>query len=129
MAQILLVDDELLVRKTIRTMLKGAGHDVIEAGDGNEASKIFRERNPDLIIIDLIMRDKDGLTTIIEMLDLRPDTKIIAISGGLRADGSSFLEYAESIGANMVLAKPFTSSELLEAIDECLGSDLKAIDS
>ncbi len=129
MAQILLVDDEPLVRKTIRTMLKGAGHDVIEAGDGNEASKIFRERNPDLIIIDLIMRDKDGLTTIIEMLDLRPDTKIIAISGGLRADGSSFLEYAESIGANMVLAKPFTSSELLEAIDECLGSDLKAIDS
>ena len=122
MARVLIIDDELLVRITLRGMLESVGHEVIEAANGEEGIKSYTESPSDVIITDLIMPEQDGFTTILQLRDHDPDVKIIAISGGVRMDGSDFLTYAERLGARHVLTKPFDRGHLLKAVDESLQS-------
>ncbi|MAF96260.1 MAG: response regulator [Rhodospirillaceae bacterium] len=122
MARILVVDDEELARFTIRDILETAGHDVDEAANGNEAIS-YQTANPfDLIITDIIMPEKEGVETIIELKRDYPDLKIIAISGGGRTKNLDFLKLADEFGADKILAKPFSEEELLERVNACLAT-------
>ena len=67
MALILVIDDEEQVRRMLRQMLERAGHEVLDAADGNEGIKLFRKRRADVVITDIIMPDKEGLQAIIEL--------------------------------------------------------------
>ena len=124
MARILVVDDEKPARFTIRDILESAGHEVDEATNGNEAIS-SQSANPfDLIIIDIIMPEKDGAGATIELKRNYPDLKIIAISGGGRTKNLDCLklapELADEFGADRILAKPFSEDELLERVNDCL---------
>lgn len=120
MARILVVDDEEPARFTIRDILESAGHEVDEATNGNEAIS-SQSANPfDLIIIDIIMPEKEGVGTIIELKRDYPDLKIIAISGGGRTKNLDYLQLADEFGAYRILAKPFFEEELLERVNVCL---------
>ena len=120
MARILVVDDEELARFTIRDILETAGHEVVEAANGNEAIA-FQKANPcDLMITDIIMPEKEGVATIIELKRDYPDLKIIAISGGGRTKNLDFLQLADEFGADKILAKPFLEDELIVRVNACL---------
>lgn len=121
MALILVVDDEPLMRQTVRTALEKAGHEVEEAQDGNEGLRKFAELKPDLVITDIIMPDREGVETIGEMRRLAPDAPIIAISGGGSVGGTLFLDLARRLGATRTANKPIRNAELLRLVDECLG--------
>ena len=121
MANILVADDEELARFTIREILEAEGHSVIEAKNGNEAIALFNKQPTDLIITDIIMPDKEGIETIIELKREHPEVKIIAISGGGRTRNLDFLDLAKRYGADVILAKPFSEDELLGALGEVLG--------
>ena len=82
MPNILVIEDDVQVRTMLRIMLEEAGYEVQEASDGKEGLSLFRQKHFDLIITDIIMPEKDGMETIIEMRHDYPDVKIIAISGG-----------------------------------------------
>ena len=84
MARILIIDDEEKFRKMLRQMLERAGHEVVEAPDGKEGVKLYREKLTDLIITDIFMPEKEGIQTIKELKRDFPEAKIIAISGGGR---------------------------------------------
>lgn len=120
MARILVVDDEELARFTIRDILETAGHVVDEAANGNEAIASQVADPFDLIITDIVMPEKEGVETIIELRRDYPDLKIIAISGGGRTKNMDFLKFADEFGADKILAKPFSEEELLERVNECL---------
>ena len=79
---ILIVDDEEQMRLALRRMLEKEGYSVREAENGDKAIRIHREKQADLIITDIIMPDKEGLGTILEIKSEFPDTKIFAMSGG-----------------------------------------------
>ncbi len=102
-------------------MLKRAGHEVVEASDGIEGIRIYREEQPQLVITDIVMPKKEGLETILDLRREEPQVKIIAISGGGRIGPESYLDIAEGFGANRILTKPFNNKELLEAIHDLLG--------
>ena len=85
MANILVVDDEELVRATLRQMLESADHVVFEAANGKEALRSFENRAVDLVITDIIMPEKEGIETIIDLRKIAPNLRIVAISGGNRA--------------------------------------------
>ena len=123
MGTILVIDDEELARFTIRQMLEQAGHMVLEAENGNQGIKLQQQENCDLIITDIIMPEKGGLSTIAEMKSGNAYLKIIAISGGERRDGHDYLGHAANLGANRTLGKPFTGEELLECVKACLLED------
>jgi len=120
MVRILVVDDDKEVRGMLRQMLERAGYEVVDAPDGNVALKLYREQPTDLVITDLIMPDKEGIETIMELRRDFPDVKIIAISGGGRVGPRDYLRMAKMLGAQRIFTKPLDRLELLNAIEELL---------
>jgi len=120
MAHILVVDDDEQVREVFKRTLESHGHQVVEAGDGRAAVAAYREKSPDLVVLDIIMPEQDGLETILDLRRDFPDAKIIAISGGGRASAQGYLRPAKILGADLAFSKPLAPQELLEAIDRLL---------
>src|SRR4029079_8508361 len=117
MAKILLVEDDDLVRDMLAQVLQRAGHQVQSATNGEEATEALRLAEPDIMVTDIIMPKKSGITLISEVKNKHPDMEIIAISGGGRLDPTGYLDLSESLGATVSVEKPVDKSALLMAID------------
>ena len=120
MARILVIDDEDLARYAVRTILERAGHQVEEAKDGARGVARQREAPFDVVITDIIMPNREGIETIMDLRRDFPHTPVIAISGGGRVGPSDYLRMSVQLGARGALAKPFTPEELLEQVTTCL---------
>jgi DNA-binding response OmpR family regulator len=116
MARILLVDDEATVRELFALVLQLDAHEVTMVADGVQALEAIDESVFDLVITDLIMPDKEGIETIMEIRRLRPSLKIIAMSGGGRGSAGDYLAMASELGAARALEKPFSNTELRDAV-------------
>jgi two-component system, chemotaxis family, chemotaxis protein CheY len=121
MALILVIDDVAQMRDLVRRMLERAKHTVIEAEDGERGLAVFEEQHPAIVITDLLMPKKEGIETIQQIRRLRPDAKIIAMSGSDDVRGRSlYLDAAQRLGADAVLAKPFQPAALTAVVDRLL---------
>jgi len=120
MALILIIDDDNQFREMLREMLERTGYEIVEASNGKEGLKLYRENPTDLIITDIIMPDKEGIETIIELRRDFPDVKIIAISGGGHNHAEHYLFMARIFGVQRTFAKPIARKELLKAVRELL---------
>lgn len=118
---ILLVDDEEMVRTQIRASLELEGYAITEASNGREAVDMLKGFKPDLVITDILMPEKEGIETIMEIRQMYPDIRIIAISGGVRTENMDFLKIAKRLGADLALPKPFGRQQLLSMVHELLG--------
>jgi DNA-binding response OmpR family regulator len=127
MAKILVVDDEPAILLMLKKMLEKADHEVDTASDGNEGITLFEKYKHDLLITDIIMPEKEGMETIIELRKKYPDLKIIAISGGGRISPEGYLPGAKLLGANMVFQKPLVQKEFLEAVSILLDEPKRRI--
>lgn len=116
MALVLLIDDDPQLRNTLRRIVASAGHTVLEASDGREGLALFNSQPPDVVITDIIMPEKEGIETIIELRRSSHGSKILAISGGGHAGKIDFLTVAKKLGADLVLQKPIRAAELLNAV-------------
>jgi len=118
--RILLIDDESEIRKLFIKKLAGKGYEIIEACDGKEGLKLYHETRPDLVITDLVMPEKEGIETIIELKREFPNVKIIAISGGGRNVPGAYLHIAKNLGAERTFSKPIDWPELIKTVRELL---------
>ncbi len=118
--EILIVDDEEQMRLALRRMLEKEGYSVREAENGDKAIRAHRERQADLIITDIIMPDKEGLGTIVELKSEFPDVKIFAMSGGGKNSPDQYLRMAKGLGVDRVFIKPFNREDILSAVAEAL---------
>jgi CheY-like chemotaxis protein len=121
MANILVIEDDDQLRTMLRETLERVGYKVTEARNGNEGIKRYRENPADVVITDIIMPEKEGVETIIELKRDFPDVNILAISGGGRVPAEEYLFMVEKLGAKRTLAKPFIREKLLEAVRELIG--------
>jgi len=126
MESILIIDDEPQIRSMIRLILERAGYSVMEAADGVEGIRRFRENPVNLIITDLIMPNKDGIGMIIELKKEFPDARIIAMSGGGLNRPEGYLRGAQKLGAACTLSKPINRQELLRVVRDTLESKSEA---
>lgn len=117
MAKILLVEDDELVRDMLAQVLKRASHEVECAANGEEATELLQKIHPDIMVTDIIMPKKSGITLISEVRNKHPNMEIIAISGGGRLDPTGYLDLSESLGASVSFEKPIDKAALLMAID------------
>ena len=117
MAKILLVEDDDLVRDMLTQILQRASHEVICATNGEEAMEYLKKDKPDIMVTDIIMPKKSGITLISEVRDRHPTMEIIAISGGGRLDPTGYLDLSETLGASVSFEKPIDNNALLMAID------------
>lgn len=120
MADIVVIDDDPALRGTIGKILERGGHVVREAGDGDAGLRMVAENPPDLVVTDLLMPEKEGIETIMELRDRFPDVRIIAISGAGGTDDPGPLTDAELFGANATLPKPFSVDRLLDVVRSVL---------
>jgi len=115
--KILVIEDDAAVRKFIVTTLKRENHTVLEAENGKEGIRVLQgERDVAVIITDLIMPEKEGIETIMEVKKTNPSIKIMAISGGGKVGPENYLVLADALGANATLKKPFSGQELLMSL-------------
>jgi CheY-like chemotaxis protein/GNAT superfamily N-acetyltransferase len=118
MARIMIVDDTLLIRRLLREIAAGGGHDVVaEAKDGDEAIAHARKQRPDLVTLDLVMPRRDGFQTLPELRLIDPTVLVIVCSAWLTEPR---VTTALRLGANGFLAKPFDRSTLLGVLDAVL---------
>ncbi|MCO6453060.1 MAG: response regulator transcription factor [Caldilineales bacterium] len=112
MGKILVVDDEMRIVHLVRTYLEGAGYEVVVAYDGAEALHIFRNEQPDLVVLDLMLPKMDGLDVAREM---RRSGNIPIIILTARADETDRLVGLE-LGADDYVVKPFSPRELVARV-------------
>ena len=114
---ILVVDDEPALREILSRVLTDAGHRVVGAGNGKEASKALSSGAFDIVLTDVIMPEKDGMQVISELRKKFPLVRIIAMSGGGHVSRDQYLKIAKGLGAHAVLEKPFANQQLLATVE------------
>ncbi len=117
---ILVVDDNISGRMLLTGILRKTGYNVMEASNGQEAIDIFNDRHPDIILMDMIMPDLDGIKTtgIIKNTDHGKNIPVIAITANIYDEG---LKPAMEAGCSGFISKPFRRDELLTVIASHLG--------
>ena len=112
MTTILVVDDDLQLRRFLRTTLSGHGHAVTEAGSVAEALEAIARVHPSVILLDLGLPDGDGLTVLRKLAPENRPPVIVLSARGQEGDKVTALD----AGAEDYLTKPFGASELLARI-------------
>jgi CheY-like chemotaxis protein len=122
MPQILIIDDEPLLRTVLRDILERNGHTVMDAPDGRTGLALWQHTPGDLVLTDIFMPESDGIEVIAQLTLAWPQTKIIAMTGRAQHDDITSLmgPTALQLGARHVLTKPFTKRTLLAAISAVL---------
>lgn len=118
-SRIPLVDDDILVRRTIQSQLELAGYKVVSAADGAAAVAAFEVDGADLLVTDFAMPGIDGLTLISRLQERARNLPAILITGYAR-DNINFDEN----GSYRLLYKPFTSAKMQALVATCLGTSL-----
>jgi DNA-binding response OmpR family regulator len=113
---ILFVDDERPIRDLFERALTTAGFEFEGAADGNKALIKLNQRRFDAVVTDIIMPDREGVETILEIRKQWPEMFIIGISGGGRIGAADFLKLATMVGADCTLTKPFTPATLIATL-------------
>lgn len=118
MATILIVDDEEADLIGMSAMLESAGHEVLGARNVDEAMELFLGRHVHLVVTDMVMPGRGGLSLISAIRDIDPGAAIIAVSGKSKGQ----LEASKVFGASRVMSKPIEPADLLAAVDEVIGA-------
>lgn len=113
---ILIVDDEELIREVIREYCINSGYQVLEASNGYEAIEIIKNKNIDLVILDIMMPKKDGYTTLKELKDIKNVPVIMLSARGEEYDKLLGFE----LGIDDYVTKPFSPKELIARIKAVL---------
>jgi len=108
--KILLVDDDIALRDVLKTML--ADFNVIEADNGKDAVELYKTLKPDVVLMDIVMPEKNGIEATKEILEFDPNAKILAITAYAKSKAAEMME----AGAKEVISKPIKKSELIELI-------------
>jgi two-component system chemotaxis response regulator CheY len=118
MARVLVVDDAAFMRKVVSDALTSGGHEVVgEAGNGNEAVQRYQELQPELTTLDITMPEKDGLTTLAEIISINPSARVLMCSA--LGQESKVIESIK-LGAKDFVVKPFQPARFLEAVGKAL---------
>ncbi len=120
MASILAVDDSASMRQMVAFTLKGAGYDVIEAGDGQEALNLAKSKKVNLVLTDVNMPKMDGIALIRALRGL-PEYKFIPMLMLTTESAADKKQEGKAAGATGWLVKPFNPDQLLATIKKVLG--------
>jgi len=117
--RILIVDDSPTAQRIIREAIQARGHDVLLAGDGDEALAVARRERPDLVVLDIILPKKNGFQ-VCRQLKADPDTRGIKVVLLSSKNHEMDILWGKRQGADGYLTKPFHSEQLLNCIEATL---------
>ncbi len=112
----MIADDSDAIRLVLKDILSIGKHTVVaEAVNGDEAVDLFFKTSPDLLLLDLAMPKKDGLTVLKEIIEKDSKAKIVLITA---SDDQKIINQCLQIGASSYISKPFDFNEVLKQIDD-----------
>jgi DNA-binding NtrC family response regulator len=118
--RILIIDDEQIVLEVLRKILELEGYEVVTAFNGAEGIELFRQKPCDLVITDMVMPEKDGLQTILDLRKETPDLAVIAMSGGGTISKERYLAVAGYLDGIITITKPFSLESITGAVAKLL---------
>lgn len=122
MALILVIDDEDLICQVVAGALRLHGHHVVTACAGEEGLDLFQKQPFDLVITDVRMPGLNGPAVIHEVHALRPETRVIIMGGDGSVPAFGVEAFAQKVGADRVLHKPFGAQELNAMVSQLLAT-------
>jgi two-component system chemotaxis response regulator CheY len=117
MAKILIVDDAEFLRVRLTKMLNTDGFEVFQAENGVKAVEIYKEIQPDVVLMDVTMPEMDGLTALKTIVDFDPKARVVMLTA--LGQESVVLEAVKS-GARDFIVKPFEHDRVMKAIGKLL---------
>ena len=116
--RILLVDDDPEIIESLRFALTARGYEILVARDGNQGLATAEREDPDLVILDMMMPKRSGFLVLEKLRRTRPvPMRVIMITAN---EGSRHKAYAEMLGVDDYIRKPFAMDRLLESVDRLL---------
>ncbi|MBW1742583.1 MAG: response regulator [Deltaproteobacteria bacterium] len=119
--KVVVIDDNAEIRRVIELKLRTQGYKVITAANGKEGLNLIKSKQPDVVITDIVMPEKEGIEVITEVRRDFPNVKIIAMSGGGLIGPHEYLSWTKMMGVQRTFTKPFAINEILEAVNELVG--------
>jgi DNA-binding response OmpR family regulator len=117
--RILLVDDDREIVESMRIALEASGYQVLVARDGNQGLALAEREDPDLVILDMMMPKRSGFLVLEKLRRPRPvPVRIIMVTAN---EGNRHKAYAETLGVDDYIRKPFAMDRLLDSIERLLG--------
>jgi len=117
--RILLVDDDVEIIESMRTVLESRGYEILVARDGNQGLVMAEKEAPDLVVLDMMMPKRSGFLVLEKLRRGSPNpVRVIMITAN---EGSRHKAYAEMLGVDDYIRKPFAMDRLLASIDRLLG--------
>jgi DNA-binding response OmpR family regulator len=117
--RILLVDDDREIVDSLQIALEAAGYEILIARDGNQGLAMADRADPDLVILDMMMPKRSGFLVLEKLRRTRPvPVRVIMITAN---EGSRHKAYAEMLGVDDYIRKPFAMDRLLESVSRLLG--------
>jgi len=120
-ATVLIIDDEIHIRRLIAQMLELAGYQVLEASSGSEALRLMEQTKPDVITCDIFMPGMNGFE-VLEAIKSEPATAEIPVIMLTAIGQEKDTARAEALGADDYITKPFGTTNLVETIERQLAS-------
>jgi two-component system chemotaxis response regulator CheY len=121
MAKILIADDASFMRGSLKYIMENSGHEVVGmAKDGGEAVELYRKLRPDIVTLDILMGDMDGMKALRAIRNDDPAAKVIMITA-IGLEGKQ--REAEELGASGYIRKPFKPEDIKEEISRVIGED------
>ncbi len=116
--RVLLVDDDYEIIEAMRAALEAKGYNVLIARDGNQGLAMAEREDPDLMILDMMMPKRSGFLVLEKLRRSRPvPLRVIMVTAN---EGSRHKAYAEMLGVDDYIRKPFAMDRLLESVDRLL---------
>ena len=116
--RILLVDDDHEIVETMQIALEAKGYEILVARDGNQGLALVEREDPDLVILDMMMPKRSGFLVLEKLRRSRPvPTRIIMITAN---EGSRHKAYAEMLGVDDYIRKPFAIEKLIDSVSRLL---------
>jgi two-component system chemotaxis response regulator CheY len=115
---VLIVDDLTFIKMVLKDLVEKAGFRVVgEASDGEEALRLFAEKRPDIVLLDITMPKMDGLTALRKILEMDPEAKVIMCSA---LGQQRLILQAIQMGAKDFIVKPFRPERVIGSIKKIL---------
>ncbi len=119
--RILVADDAPIIRLMIKDIVEFNGYEVVgEANNGAEAVQMYGELKPDLVTMDIIMPELDGIGALEQILKEYPDAKVVMVTA---IDQRDSLMKAIRLGATDYIVKPFENERVISAVKKALGDE------
>ncbi|MFM9197434.1 MAG: response regulator transcription factor [Planctomycetia bacterium] len=116
--RVLLVDDDSEIVESMRTVLESRGYEILVARDGNQGLMMAETEEPDLVVLDMMMPKRSGFLVLEKLRrGLKAPVRVVMITA---KEGSRHKAYAEMLGVDDYIRKPFAMDRLLESVDRLL---------